>query len=153
MRRLRAQPVGDGHQQAGRRSAVVGAHEVDVAQRVIGFVVRAEHDDARLRAGKAHDEVAQGHRADRRVGGERVFFKLIVVAEKMVAQKCLGLHVARAGGPARADGGELARVFVGLGAVEVLGGRERGRSARAARIGCRTKAAADPRLSSQKRVR
>ena len=38
----------------------------------------------------------------------------------MVAQKLLGLDVAWAGGPARADGDKFARVFVGFGAVEVL---------------------------------
>ena len=35
------QLVADGHQQAGGRAAVVGAHKVDVAQRVVGLVVRA----------------------------------------------------------------------------------------------------------------
>ena len=117
---LGAKLVGDGHQQAGGGSAVVGADEVDVAQRVVGFVVRAEHDDAGLGAGKTHDEVAHGHGADGRVGGEGVFFKLVVGAEEMRAEEVLGFDVAGAGGPARADGGELARVFVGLVAVESL---------------------------------
>ena len=60
------------------------------------------------------------------VGGEGVFFKLIVL--EVVAQECFGLDVAGAGGPARADGDEFAGVFVGFGAVEVLLGRQtRGR--------------------------
>ena len=47
LRGFGAQPVGDGHKQAGGGSAVVGADKVDGAQRVVGFVVRAEDDDAR----------------------------------------------------------------------------------------------------------
>ncbi len=74
-------------------------------------------------ARETHDEVAHGHGADGRVGGEGVFFKLIVVALKMGAEEVFGLDVAGAGGPARADGDEFAGVFVGFGAVEVgLGG-------------------------------
>ena len=86
--------------------------------------MRAQHDHAVLLAGKAHDEVAHRHRADGRVGGECVFFELIVL--ELVAQKLFRLHMARAGGPARADGDKFARVFVGLGAVEVLLGRAGG---------------------------
>ena len=73
-----------------------------------------------LRAGKAHDEIAQGHGADGRVGGEGVFFKLVVSALEVGAEKFFGFDVAGAGGPARADGGELARVLVGGCAVEML---------------------------------
>ena len=102
-------------------SAVVGADEVDVAQRVVGFVVRAEHDDAGLFACKTHDEVAHGHGTDGRRGCESVFFKLVVCTEKVGAEELLGFDVAGAGGPTRPDGGELAGVVVGLGAVEVLG--------------------------------
>ena len=114
------EPVADGHQQAGGCGAVVGADKVDVPERVVGFVVRAEHDDAGLFAGEAHDEVAHGHRADGRVGGEGVFFKLVVRALEVAAQKLFGLDVAGAGGPARADGDKLARVLKRFGAVEVL---------------------------------
>jgi hypothetical protein len=43
---------------------------------------------------------------------------------ELVAQKLFGLDVSGAGGPARADGDKLARVFESLGAVEVLLGCE-----------------------------
>jgi hypothetical protein len=36
------------------------------------------------------------------------------------AEKLLSFDVAGAGGPARADGGELVRVLVGAGAIKVL---------------------------------
>jgi len=55
-----------------------------------------------------------------------------VGAEEMRAEELFGLDVAGAGGPARTDGGEFARVFVGPGAAELLGlggeGREEGES-------------------------
>ncbi len=51
----------------------------------------------------------------------------------MLAEKLLGFDVAGAGGPARADGDELARVFVGVGAVEVLLGGCGERSERSAK--------------------
>ena len=80
--------------------------------------MRAEDDDAVLGAGKAHDEVAQVHRADGRIGEERVFFQVVVL--EVVAQEGLRLDVARAGGPARANGDKLAGVVVGAGSVEML---------------------------------
>ena len=57
---LGMKPVADGHQQAGGGGAVVGADEVDVAERVIGFVVRAENDDAGLFAGKRTMKLQSG---------------------------------------------------------------------------------------------
>ena len=47
-------------------------------------------------------------------------------ALEMRAEKLLGFHVSGAGGPARTDGREFARVFIGLGAVELLGMTRRG---------------------------
>ena len=115
-----AKAVGDSHQEPCGGGSVVGADEVDVAQRVVGLVVRGEDDGAGLCAWEAHDEVAHGHGADGSVGGEGVLFELIVVALEVGAEEILGLDVAGAGGPARTDGGELARVLVGFGAVESL---------------------------------
>ena len=114
---LAAQLVGYGHEQAGGRSAVVGAHKVDVLKPVVGFVVGGQHDDAVLLAGEAHDEVAHGHRPDGRVGGERILFELVVL--ELVAQELFGLQVAGAGGPARANGYKLACVLKSFGAIEV----------------------------------
>jgi hypothetical protein len=45
----------------------------------------------------------------------------------MRAEKLLGFDVAGAGGPTRTDGGEFACVFVGFGAVKLLGRRGEGR--------------------------
>ena len=113
--------IRDGQQQAGGCSAIVGADKVDIPQPVIGLIVRGQHDCAGFLAWKAHDEVAHGHRADGGVGCEGVLFDLVVL--EVVAQEGLGLQVALAGGPARADGDELAGVFEGFSAVEVgLGG-------------------------------
>ena len=83
-----AQLVGDGHQQAGRRRSVVGADEVDVAQRIVGLVMGAKDNHAVFLAGKTHDEVVHGHRADRGVGGEGIVFKLIVL--EVVFEELLG---------------------------------------------------------------
>ena len=80
--------------------------------------MRGQHDHAVLLAGKSHNEIAHVHRADGGVRSEGVLFKLIVL--ELTPQELLGLHVSRAGGPARTDGHKLARVFVGLAAVEVL---------------------------------
>ena len=115
-----AQLVGDGHQQAGGCRAVVGADEVDVAQRVVGLVVGGEDDDAVFFAGEAHDEVAQGDRADGGVGGEGVFFKLVVL--EMGARNCSALAWPGLVGQRGTDGDEVAGVLVGFAAVEVLGG-------------------------------
>ena len=41
----------------------------------------------------------------------------------MRAQKCLGFGVAGTGGPARADGREIAGVLIGAAAIEVLRGQ------------------------------
>src|SRR5208283_2119848 len=46
-----AQLVGVFKQDGGRRSAVVGAHVSDIAQRVVGVVVAHDDDDAVFRAG------------------------------------------------------------------------------------------------------
>jgi len=43
-----------------------------------------------------------------------------VVAEEVAAQKFFGLDVAGAGGPARADGDELAGVVEGVCAIKAL---------------------------------
>ena len=69
--------------------------------------------------GKAHDEVAQVHWADGRVGEERIFFQVVVL--EVLAQESLRLDVAGPGGPAWANGDELAGVIVGALAIEVLG--------------------------------
>ncbi len=77
-------------------------------------------------AGEAHDEVAHGDGADWRIGGEGVFFEVVV--GEVRAEKRFGLGVAGAGGPARADGNEVVCVLVSATTVEVLGLRgERGK--------------------------
>ncbi len=84
--------------------------------------MRGQHDDAVLLAREAHDEVAHRDRADRRVGGEHILFKLVVL--EMVAEKLFGLQMAGTGGPARADGHKLPGILKSFTAVEVsLGGR------------------------------
>ena len=75
---------------------------------VVGLVVRAEDDYAILLARKAHDEVAHVHRTDGRVGGEGVFFELIVF--EVSAQELLGLGVPWTGRPARTDRRQSPRV-------------------------------------------
>jgi hypothetical protein len=104
--------------QASGRAAVVGADKADIAQRIVGLVVRGEDDHAVFFAGKAHDEVAHGHRADGRVGGEGVFFKLVVL--ELVAQELFRLGMAGTQAPARPDGHELARNFDCAIAAEML---------------------------------
>ncbi len=85
----------------------------------------AEDDHAILFAGKTHDEVVQDDRADGGVGGEGVFFKLIVL--EMVLEECFSLHMPGTRRPARTDRGEGTRIFIGFGAIEVLlAGRARG---------------------------
>ncbi len=59
------------------------------------------------------------------VGGEGVLFQLVML--EMAAQKLFSLGVPLTGGPARADGDELAGVFESFGAVEVLLGSEGGK--------------------------
>ncbi len=95
--------------------------EVDGAQRVIGFVVSGEDDDAIFLARETHDEVAHGNGADGGVRGKGVFFQ--VVALEVVAEELLGFQMAGAGGPARSDGDEFAGVVEGFFAVEVLGAK------------------------------
>ena len=130
-----AEFVADGHEQAGGGRAVVGADKVNVAQPVVGFVVRDQDDSAGLFAGEAHDEVAHGHGTDGRIGGEGVLFDCI--AMEVRAQKLFCLDVSRTRGPARADGCKLARVAVGARAVEMLlgTGGQRRRGQRAAGCG------------------
>ena len=77
-----------------------------------------ENDDAVFLARKANDEVAHVHRPDWGIGGECVFFELIVL--EMSAQEFFGLGVPWTRWPARSDGREFARVFVGFSAIEVL---------------------------------
>src|SRR5580704_10663841 len=81
-----------------------------------------EDDHSILFAGKTHDVVVHNYRADGGVGGEGVFFELIVL--EMVLEELLSLYMARACGPAWTDGGEGARVLIGFGAVEMLLGGE-----------------------------
>ena len=125
---LRAQLVGDGHQQSGRRAAIVGAHIIDISEPVVGLVVRGQHNYAVLLSGKAHDEVAHSHRANGRRCGERILFELVVA--EMVVQKFLGLSVPWAGGPARPDSHKLPRILERCSPVEVLLGRSGERSER-----------------------
>jgi len=108
--------VSNGHQQAGGCGSVVGSYEVDVAQRVVGFVVGSEDNDAVLLAGKANDEIMKRDRANGRVGGEGVFFELILF--EVAADEGFGFDVSGASGPAGADGRERFGVVVCFGAVE-----------------------------------
>src|SRR4051812_13793051 len=61
--------VGDLNQQAGGGTAIVGTHETDVAQRVVGLVVRRQDNDAVLFAGKADDKIPHRHGPDGGIGG------------------------------------------------------------------------------------
>ena len=76
-----------------------------------------------LMPGETHDELYMGT-GPMGVSAVKVF-KLVVGVAEMCAQKLLGFDVTGTGGPGL-DGGEFARVFVGLGAVELLslGGEE-----------------------------
>src|SRR6185437_938401 len=73
-----AQIFADGNQQGCGAGTVVRAYKVDVAQRVVGFVVGYENDGAVALAGKFDDEVAYRLLAGGRIGSELVHLEVAV---------------------------------------------------------------------------
>src|SRR6185437_15953280 len=97
LRRMRAQIFADGNQQGCGAGAVIRADKVDVAQRVIGFVVGYENDGAVALAGEFDDEVAHRLLAGGSVGGELIHLEVAVrgLGLEVVLDELLGRCVAR----------------------------------------------------------
>ena len=125
-----AEVLAERDEQGGGAGAVVGADEGDVLERVVGFVVGDEDDDAVLLAGEFDDVVAHRLRAGGGVGGELVGFEvalggfgLEVVLDEVFGGEVAGRAVEALGGGGEELLGEGVDGLAGdLGGGAALGG-------------------------------
>ena len=94
LRWMGAEVLAELDEQSGGAGAVVGADEVDVLERVVGFVVAGENDDAVFFAGVADDVVAHG-RADRSVGGGELSVSKLPLAASGLKWSLMNFSAAR----------------------------------------------------------
>ena len=117
---MAAQVIGDFEQQPGCRGTVICADEGRIAERIVRLVVRGQHDDPVLLAGKTDDEVGHLLWARGRGGDEGVGLQIVV--RELLLQIILRAQQSGAAVEAWSAGHKLPRIFERLGAAELCGG-------------------------------